>query len=91
MIKVNLPTLFIYSKNDKLIAPENISKFIKEKKQLYPNSYLKSIVYDDPEHCMIYLKYPNEYECLIKEHIQICLCHSNIENIEIKNKIISKL
>jgi hypothetical protein len=67
-----IPTLVLYSKKDKLIAWDRIAKFIDEKKQLFPSMPLKSVLYDDADHVLIYAKHPEDYLKHIREHIYTC-------------------
>lgn len=74
-LKANTPPLlFLYSKADKLIGSDKISEFVQEKKRLFPNTPIKSVVYEDAGHIMIYKKYPIDYLKHIKEHLQLCNC-----------------
>ena len=80
----NIPTLFLYSKADKLVDVNNIEKFVSDRKKLLPNLKIKSVVYEDAEHVMIYQKYPDDYLKHIKQHLELC-------NLNFKNQLISKL
>lgn len=80
----NIPTLFVYSKIDKLVAFYNIEQFIKERKSKLPNLYIKSVSFDDAEHVMIYQKYPIDYLKLIKQHLSVC-------NLDLDDKLSSNL
>jgi hypothetical protein len=100
---LEIPFLFMYSKKDKLISPVEIKKFIDEKMKLHPNQYIKSIVYDDGEHVLLYLKHPEDYVRNINEHLGLCkiemgtiLNSLNIDKLngqfsESRAKLISKL
>ena len=79
-----LPTLFLYSKSDKLIAPENIAKFIDQKRLLFPETHCKAVVYEEPEHCMIYLKHTDDYVKHIKEHLNVCKMDLPMNSIKSK-------
>jgi len=68
----HLPTLYVYSKADCLISPGEIEKMIDERRQLYPRDYIKSGVFEDAEHVLIFRKYPERYVELIKEHLKVC-------------------
>ena len=69
---LQIPFLFMYSKVDKLISPLEIQKFIDEKKRRNPNQYIKTVVYDDAEHVLLYAKYPEDYVKHINEHLKLC-------------------
>ena len=62
----------MYSKADKLISPHEITKNIEEKRKLYPNVYVKSVIFEDADHVLIYAKYPNDYIKNVLEHISVC-------------------
>lgn len=62
-----IPTLILYSNRDRLIPPENIQRVI-EKRQS-KGIAIDSVVYDDCEHVMIYLKHPDDYVKRINEHL----------------------
>lgn len=72
------PALYMFSKADKLISAANIAKHIEEKRKRFPNIYLKSEVYEDAEHTMIYLKYPESYLANIREHLGVCKLNMEI-------------
>ena len=80
--------LYIYSKADKLISATNIAKHIAEKRVRFPNAYLKSHVYEDAEHTMIYMKYPESYLSHIKEHLNVC--QLNLEGFLHENAKVTK-
>jgi hypothetical protein len=67
-----LPTLFIYSKGDKLIDPKQIANWIEVKRKAFPDMYIKTSVFDDAEHVLIFKRYPDQYVELIKEHLRVC-------------------
>ena len=77
-----LPILFMYSKIDKLISSTEIARFIAKKRQLFPSQYIKSVVYEDAEHVLLYAKYPDDYLKNIIEHIGVC----NLDLKQILNK-----
>ena len=68
------PSLYMYSKADKLISAENISKFIEDKKKLFPGAYSKSVVYEEAAHTQIYRMYPEDYLKNVREHLIVCKC-----------------
>ncbi len=68
----HLPTLYIYSKIDSLISPDEIQKMIDERKQMYPGDYIKTSVFEDAQHVLIFKQYPEKYTELIKEHLAVC-------------------
>lgn len=70
--KRQVPMLVLYSKVDKLLAAEEIEENLKKRKSLYPNLMIKSKMYPDAEHVMIYQKYPEDYLKHVKEHIEFC-------------------
>ena len=78
-----IPMLFLYSKADKLISSVEISKFIEQKRHLFPNVYIKSVVYDDADHVLLYAKYPQDYLKNIIEHIHVC-------NLDVKKVLTEK-
>ena len=59
----------MYSKVDKLINAVEIKKFIDEKQKRYPNQYIKTVVYDDAEHVLLFLKHPDDYTKNINNHL----------------------
>ena len=67
-----VPCLFIYSLADILVDPANIANFILKKKKLFPQLYVKSIVYDGAEHVSIFQKYPEDYLKHVTEHLEYC-------------------
>ena len=69
---LQIPFLFLYSKIDKLVSPIEIAKFIDGKKKRNPNQYIKTVVYDDAEHVLLYAKHPEDYAKHINEHIKLC-------------------
>ena len=66
---LQIPFLFMYSKVDKLINAVEIKKFIDEKQKRYPNQYIKTVVYDDAEHVLLFLKHPDDYTKNINNHL----------------------
>lgn len=72
MDRRQLPSLFIYSKGDKLIDPAQIAKLCALKRETFPDMYIKQAVFEDAEHVLIYKKYPEQYVELIKEHLKVC-------------------
>ena len=88
LMQKNPPLLFLYSKTDKIIGSDNISEFIKGKKGLFPMTPIRSVLYEDAEHTMIYKKYPDDYLKHIKEHLRLCNCDSeHLSNRESSKKI----
>lgn len=76
--RINLHSLYLYSKTDKLINPIDISARIEERKnKLLDQSYLKTVLYDEADHVLLYAKYPDDYLKHIKQHLKDC-------NLEIK-------
>jgi hypothetical protein len=67
-----VPTLNLYSTEDKLICPEKIAKFFETRKKIYPDMYLKTVVYNDAEHVLLYAKHPEDYLKHIVEHLKYC-------------------
>ena len=102
---LQIPFLFMYSKVDKLINAVEIKKFIDEKQKRYPNQYIKTVVYDDAEHVLLYLKHPEDYIKNINNHLIFCKIDMptilnglnidknkiNVQLDENKPKLISKL
>jgi hypothetical protein len=73
----SIPTLSMYSKADKLLSSVNMQHQIEQRKLKQPNLYLKSVVYEDAEHVMIFLKYPERYLELVNEHLKLCKVDMN--------------
>lgn len=67
-----LPSLFLYSKNDHLVSYKSTQKFIEERKKFAPNLKIDTVVFEDSEHCMHYLKHKDVYLNKIKEHLKNC-------------------
>ena len=67
-----VPTLNLYSTQDKLICPEKIANFFQKRKELYPDMYLKTVVYNDADHVLLYAKHPEDYLKHIIEHVNYC-------------------
>lgn len=70
--RIEVPFLFMYSKGDKILDPVDMYNFTIAKKRLLPNLYIKSAVFEDAEHVLIYLKYPEDYTKNIVEHLKVC-------------------
>ena len=68
----NISTLYLYSKSDAVIDPNEIEKFIQQRRKKMPTLSIKTAVYEDAEHVMIYQKYPAEYLTQIREHLILC-------------------
>jgi hypothetical protein len=69
---ITVPTLNFYSTEDKLISPEKIAKFFETRKKLYPDMHLKTVVYNDAEHVLLYAKHPEDYLKHILDHLNYC-------------------
>jgi hypothetical protein len=82
-----VPNLYMYSKADKLISAREITKYIDDKRKLFPNLYIKSVVYEDADHVLIYAKYPEDYLKNIIEHISAC--NLSVKKILSENKLLS--
>jgi len=82
-----IPNLYMYSKADKLISYREITNFVEEKQKLFPNLYVKSVVYEDADHVLIYAKYPNDYLKNIVEHLSIC--NLDIKKILTENNLLT--
>lgn len=67
-----VPSLFMYSTQDKLISAESVSRFVEEKRS--HGAYVDAKIYDDSEHCMIYLKHADDYSNRVKKHLVTCEC-----------------
>lgn len=81
----HIPTLFLYSKADKLVADGNIENFIGDRRKKCPKLFIRTVVYEDADHVMIYQKYPLDYLKHIKQHLSDC-------NLDFYNsKLVSKL
>jgi hypothetical protein len=70
--KRDVPTLMIFSKADKLISAESIDQMANARMKLYPNLYVKKVIYEDAEHVLIYVKHTEEYLKHVKEHLELC-------------------
>jgi fermentation-respiration switch protein FrsA (DUF1100 family) len=67
--KRQIPSLFLYSKNDKLISYKDIqAKILLAKK----NRYVREKLYEDADHVLIYQKYQQDYLNEIKSHLKQC-------------------
>jgi hypothetical protein len=66
-----VPTLVMYSEADKLIDPKSVDEMAERRKRLHTELYLKTVVYKDADHVLIYNKYPHEYVKHIKEHLEM--------------------
>lgn len=66
-----LPTLFLYSKKDYFISYKHIEKFIEKRSKFSSNIKIDSILFEDSEHCMHYLRYKNVYLNKIKDHLSL--------------------
>jgi hypothetical protein len=72
-----VPTLIMYSEADKLIDPKSIKEMIIKRKQLHKDLYLKTVVFKDADHVLIYKKYPDDYLKHITEHLKMCNLDQN--------------
>jgi hypothetical protein len=70
--RIEVPFLFLYSKGDRILDPNDMHNFTLAKKRILPNLYIKSVVYEDADHVLIYLKYPEDYTNNIIEHLKVC-------------------
>jgi hypothetical protein len=93
--KRDVPTLMIYSKADKLISAESIEQMANARMKLYPNLYVKKVVYEDAEHVLIYVKHMDEYLNHVKEHLKLCkldidenaLLKRTFDDVKFKSKL----
>jgi hypothetical protein len=72
----DIATLYLYSRADKLISHHDITKKYDERLQILKNyninSYIKSVIYDDADHVLIYAKHTDNYLKQIKQHLKVC-------------------
>jgi hypothetical protein len=64
-----IPTLFLYSKTDRLISHENVSAFIAKRKEVLPDLKINSCVFEDSEHVSHYVTHKDVYLTKVKEHL----------------------
>lgn len=62
-----IPTLVFYSTRDKLISAERIKELIERRRS--KGALIDSVVYDDCEHVMLYVKHPEDYSKHMYEHL----------------------
>ena len=67
-----MPTLFMYSKKDKISPHDIITKNIEIRKQNFPQQDISSVLFETGEHVKIYVEHSETYLELIEEHIKKC-------------------
>jgi hypothetical protein len=67
-----VPTLSLYSIADRVVDPKNIVKHFDSRKKLYPDLYLKTVIYDDADHTLLYPNHTEDYVKHVVEHLKYC-------------------
>lgn len=82
----DVPLLVLYSTIDSLVDFRNIAKYAEDKKKLFPNLHVKTVVYNDADHVSLYAKHPKDYIKQITNHLATCKLNLNsiLDDSEIK-------
>ena len=67
-----IPTLGLYSTKDRIIDPNNIAKYFENRKKLFPELYLKTVVYNDGDHTLLYPNHQEDYVKHVVDHLKYC-------------------
>mmetsp|Transcript_16221 Transcript_16221/g.35055 ORF Transcript_16221/g.35055 Transcript_16221/m.35055 type:complete len:284 (-) Transcript_16221:809-1660(-) len=68
----DIPQLYLYSQCDKLASAEHLEKLIAHRKEFMGERKIWKHMFLDSEHCCHILKYPEEYDELIKQFLSFC-------------------
>ncbi len=80
-----IPTLFLYSKADRLISHEEVTRFIEKRKEFLPDVNIESVLFDDSEHVSHFVQHRDEYLAKLKEHLK----RSNLPIYEVKPEVLN--
>ena len=64
----SVPTLFLYSRQDSLICPDNMRRFVEKRQK--GGFHIDAVLYDDCDHCSIYTKHPEDYLNRLRKHLE---------------------
>ena len=67
-----VPTLFIYSKEDKIICHLKVAKNIEERRRNFPSQDITEFVFENGDHVKLLPKHRDKYLELVKEHLKKC-------------------
>mmetsp|Transcript_26593 Transcript_26593/g.41980 ORF Transcript_26593/g.41980 Transcript_26593/m.41980 type:complete len:325 (+) Transcript_26593:271-1245(+) len=69
----NIPQLYVYSQCDKLAPADQLEELIECREEILGEGNVWRHLFLDSEHCSHLLKYPNEYDGLVRQFLSFCM------------------